>query len=146
MSSPSANNHNSAAISSEDIGKFILRMTVAILILFHGASKLMAGANPIIGAVTAAGLPAVFGHLVYVGEVVAPLMILLGLATRPAALIVAINMVVAILLVHVPQLFTLSKTGGWALELQGLYLFGALAIVFLGAGHLSVGGRYGKWN
>lgn len=145
MSSPSTKN-NLATDSSEDIGKLILRMTVAILILFHGVSKLLAGANPIIGAVTAAGLPALFGHLVYVGEVVAPLLMLLGLATRPAALVVALNMVVAILLVHVPEILTMSKTGGWALELQGFYLFGALAIVFLGAGRFSVGGRNGKWN
>jgi putative oxidoreductase len=145
MSSPSFNN-NSAGNPSEDIGKLVLRMAVAILILFHGVSKLMAGANPIIGAVTAAGLPAAFGHLVYVGEVAAPLLILLGLFTRPAALVVAINMVVAILLVHTSQVLTLTQNGGWALELQGLYLFGALAIAFLGAGRLSIGGHDSKWN
>ena len=134
------------ACSTDDIGKLILRVTVALLLLFHGISKLMAGSNPIIGAVTAAGLPAAFGHLVYVGELIAPLLILLGIGTRPAALVVSVNMVVAILLVHTAELLTLSKTGGWALELQGFFLFGALAVALLGAGKFSLGGAAGKWN
>jgi putative oxidoreductase len=139
-------NTTSQNAATEDLGKLLLRATVAILILFHGVSKLLAGANPILGMVTAAGLPAMVGHLVYIGEIVAPAMILLGIATRPAALVVVINMVVAVLLAHTGQLFSLSKTGGWALELQGFYLFGALAIAALGAGRFSLGGATGKWN
>ncbi len=93
-----------------------------------------------------AGLPAFLGYLVYVGEIVAPLMILFGVATRGAAAVVAINMVVAVLLVHMGELFTLSATGGWALELQGMFLFTALAVVLLGAGRYSVAGTAGKFN
>ncbi|MNN93773.1 hypothetical protein D3C81_2122840 [compost metagenome] len=55
-------------------------------------------------------------------------------------------MVFAIALVHTKQLLTLSDTGGWALELQGMFLVAALALVLLGAGRFSVGGRGGKWN
>jgi putative oxidoreductase len=40
----------------------------------------------------------------------------------------------------------MSKTGGWALELQGLYLVSALAVALLGAGRYSVGGSGGRWN
>jgi len=83
---------------------------------------------------------------VYVGEVVAPLLILIGVWTRLAALIVAGNMVVAILLVHTKEFFTMTQTGGWALELQGMYLFAALALALLGAGRYSIGGRDAKWN
>jgi putative oxidoreductase len=61
-------------------------------------------------------------------------------------LVVLINMVVAILLVHVSQFFTLGNAGGWALELQAMYLMTALAIVLLGAGRYSVGGSSGRWN
>jgi len=49
-------------------------------------------------------------------------------------------------LVHVKQLGEMANTGGWALELQGMYLAAALAVAFLGAGRLSVGGIDGKWN
>jgi putative oxidoreductase len=45
-----------------------------------------------------------------------------------------------------PELLTLSQTGGWALELQGMYLFTALAVALLGAGRLSAGGIWGRWN
>jgi putative oxidoreductase len=55
-------------------------------------------------------------------------------------------MVVAIGLVHMHELFALGKQGGWALELQGLYLFGAVAVALLGAGRFSVGGARGRFN
>lgn len=136
----------SAKSSSEDLGKLILRGTLAALILFHGISKLMGGIDFIAGMVTKAGLPPAVAYLVYVGEVVAPLMILLGVWTRVAALVVATNMVVAVLLVHTGEFFTLSKTGGWALELQAMFFVGALAVALLGAGRYSVGGENGRWN
>jgi hypothetical protein len=86
------------------------------------------------------------GYLVYVGEVVAPLLILVGLFTRAAALVVVINMIVALLLVHTSQFFTLNNTGGWALELQGLYLGAAVAVALLGAGRYRIGGAAGRFN
>jgi putative oxidoreductase len=132
--------------TTQDLGKLILRASLALLILFHGVSKIMGGIDPIMGMVAQAGLPPQAGYLVYVGEVAAPLLMLLGAWTRLAALIVAVNMVVAILLVHTSQFFTLSKAGGWALELQGMYLAAALAVALLGAGRHSAGGLHGKWN
>ncbi|THC46684.1 DoxX family protein [Massilia sp. Mn16-1_5] len=130
----------------DDSGKLLLRAVLAILILFHGVSKLMGGIGPIVGMVEKAGLPSIFAYGVYVGEVIAPLLILVGVFTRPAALIVAINMVVALLLAHTSQFFTMGQTGGWALELQGMYLAGALAVALLGAGRYSLGGIHGRYN
>jgi putative oxidoreductase len=100
----------------------------------------------ITGLVAKFGLPPALGYLVYVGEVIAPLLILFGAWTRLAALIVAANMVVAVVLVHTGELFTMAKTGGWALELQGLFLAAALAVALLGAGRYSVGGLNGRMN
>jgi putative oxidoreductase len=71
---------------------------------------------------------------------------LVGLWTRAAALVIAINMLVAVALVHTGDLFQISKTGGWALELQGMYLASAVAVALLGAGRYSMGGAGGKWN
>ena len=92
------------------------------------------------------GVPEGVGYLVYIGEVVAPLFVILGAWTRPAALVIAINMVVAVLMAHTGQLFSIAKTGGYALELQAMYLFTALALALTGAGRYSVGGRYGPLN
>lgn len=129
-----------------DTGKLVLRVALAILLLFHGYGKLTGGIGFVAGMLAKAGLPAALGYLVYVGEVIAPLMILVGIFTRPAALVVAINMIVAVLLVHTSQFFTLDKTGGWALELQGMYFFAAVAVALLGAGRYSLGGSPGRYN
>ena len=131
---------------SEDFGKLILRVTLSVLILFHGLSKVIGGVGFITGMVAKAGLPPAAGDLVDIGEVIAPLLVLFGVWARVGALVIVINMVVAILLVHTSQFFTIGKTGGWALELQGMYLVSALAIALLGAGRYSVAGSGGRWN
>ncbi|KQY00887.1 GntR family transcriptional regulator [Massilia sp. Root133] len=130
----------------DDGGKLLLRAVLAVLILFHGVSKLIGGVGFIGGMLAKAGLPGALAYLVYIGEVIAPLLILFGVFTRAAALVVAVNMIVALLLVHTSQFFTLSDTGGWALELQGMYLGVAVAIALLGAGRYSVGGAAGRFN
>ena len=132
--------------NTDDTGKLVLRVALAILLLFHGYAKMTGGIGFIAGMLAKAGAPAALGYLVYVGEVIAPLMILAGIFTRPAALVVAINMIVAVLLVHIGQFFTLDKTGGWALELQGMYFFASVAVALLGAGRYSLGGAAGRFN
>jgi len=131
---------------SDDAGKLILRLTVGILMLMHGLFKLTNGIAPIVGMVTAKGWPAFIAYGVYVGEVLAPILLILRLFTRPAALHLAINRVVAIILAHADQLGQITQNGGWRLELQGLYLFGAVAIALLGAGRYSLTGAGGRYN
>jgi putative oxidoreductase len=131
---------------NDDAGKLILRLAVGILILLHGISKLSTGIGGIAGMLTSHGLPAGVAYLVYVGEILAPVLMIIGVLTRPAAVVVVINMLFALFLAHSSQFFTLGKTGGWSLELQGMFLFGALAVAFLGAGRFSVGGIAGNYN
>jgi putative oxidoreductase len=135
-----------ASTPSEDAGKLVLRLTLGVLILLHGIAKIIGGPGFIMGLVAKAGLPTALGYGVYIGEVVAPLLLIAGLYTRAAALIVVVNMLVAIGLVHMGQIAQLNKQGGWELELQGMYLFGALAVALLGAGRHSLGGLHGRWN
>jgi len=130
----------------DDLGKLVLRLALGAMLLLHGIAKLVGGIGFVTGALEKMGLPGAIGYLVYIGEVIAPLLILFGLWTRLGALIIAGNMVVAVLLVHTAQLFSLSDTGGWELELQGMFFFGAVALVLLGAGRYSIGGRTGRWN
>ena len=137
---------NGASSTTPDVAKLLLRLTVGLLILLHGISKIQGGPGFILDIVEKAGLPDPFGYLVYVGEVLAPLLVIVGFWTRIAALVIAINMIVAVLLVHTGQLLQLSPEGGWALELQGLYLAVPIAIALLGAGRYSVGGVHGRWN
>ena len=133
--------------AAEETGKLVLRLSVGILILLHGIAKLQNGIDGIMGMVSGMGLPAELAYGVYIGEVLAPILLIIGLWTRPAALIIAINMLMAVYLAHLPQLGMLNeKTGGWALELQGMFLFGAIAVALLGAGRFSLGGATGKFN
>lgn len=132
--------------SLDELGKLTLRLTIGILLLMHGIAKLLNGVGPIEGMMVARGLPAFFGWAVYIGELLAPLLLIFGVYTRLGGLLIFINMVIAIALVHTGHLSQITSTGGWRLELQGLYLFGGLAVAFFGAGHYSVGGKGGRWN
>jgi len=123
---------------NEDIGKLILRLSVAVLMLFHGVSKALHGIDGIKFLVDRAGLPEFIAYGVYFGEIVIPILIIVGLFTRLSALVFVINMIFAILLAHGSDLFSLGKTGGLVIELPLFYLLGALAIVFIGAGKYSL--------
>ncbi len=88
----------------------------------------------------------VLGHLIYIGEVVAPIMMIVGFWTRPAALLVAATMAVALVLGHPRELFQMTHHGGLLLEVQWMFLTGALTAALIGAGRYSVGGAAGRWN
>jgi putative oxidoreductase len=134
------------SMNNSDLGKLLLRLPVGGLMMFHGIYKLIHGYGFIVTKLEHAGLPAILVAGVPLGEVVAPLLIVLGLYTRPAALVEAFSMLMALYLVHMGDLFSLNSQGGYALELQALYLFGAIAVSFLGAGKYSVSRGIGKWN
>lgn len=128
-------------LAHDDLGKLILRLTVGIVVLLHGLAKLAGGVGGIAGMLSSAGLPAVFAYAVFLGEVLGPLLMIVGWYARIAALLVVANMVVAIALAHSHEIFALTEQGGWAIELQALMLFGALAVVFLGPGRWGVNAR-----
>jgi len=130
----------------EDHGKLLLRLAVAILILLHGIAKLRFGLGDVATSLARAGIPAPIGYLVYIGEVVGPALMIVGLWTRPAALVVAFNMLVALVVGHPRELFQMTDHGGLLLEVQWLYFAGALAVALLGAGRFSVAGARGRWN
>src|SRR5271157_2743030 len=100
-----------------DIGKLILRVTVGGLLLFHGVSKLINGIAWMAGPLSASHLPFFIAYGLYVGEIVAPLLIILGVWTRPAALVIVFNMFMAIVLVSHARMASISPGGGWGIEL-----------------------------
>jgi len=132
--------------SGIDAALLVLRLTLGILILIHGLSKLPPPSAFIVDVVTKAGLPSVLAYGVYIGEIVAPILLIVGVWTRLAALLIVANMVFAIFLVSSPGLLSLNKYGGYALELDAMYLFTALALALTGAGRYSIGGRFGPLN
>lgn len=131
---------------TDDAGKLVLRLAVGALMMLHGIHKLLHGVDGIAGMLGSMGLPTYLAYGVYLGEVVGPLLVILGLYTRLGALLMLGNMLVALALAHRAELFSLGSMGGWAIETQGLFLFGALAVLLLGAGRFSVGGSNGRYN
>ena len=125
---------------NDAMGKLLLRLTVAVLMLFHGIAKIIhPGSLKFIGSsLSGIGLPAAFAYGVYIGEVVAPLMIISGFHARIGGLIIVVNMLFAIFLAHMGDMFSLTQHGGWAIELQVFYLLGGLAIMLLGSGKFAV--------
>jgi putative oxidoreductase len=130
----------------EDAGKLVLRLAVGILILLHGIAKLRFGLGDVAPALERAHIPAIFGHLIYIGEVAAPILMIVGFWTRPAALVVAATMAVALVLGHPRELFQMTDHGGLLLEVQWMFLAGAVTVALIGAGRYSVGGAKGRWN
>lgn len=130
----------SLPFQSDALGKLTLRLTVGILMLFHGVHKIF---NPssldfISKQLVNVDLPQNLAYGVYLGEVIAPLMIILGVFARFGGLLVFSNMIFAIVLAHRNQLFTLTDTGGYTLELQIFFLLTGLAVFFLGSGRIAV--------
>ncbi|MCP5246514.1 MAG: DoxX family protein [Burkholderiales bacterium] len=125
---------------SDALGKLILRLTVGILMLFHGVHKLF---NPgsldfISKQLVGIDLPQELAYGVYLGEIIAPLLIIFGVFARFGGLLVFGNMIFAIVLAHSSQLFALTDHGGLALELQIFFLLTGLAVFFLGSGRFAV--------
>ncbi len=123
-----------------DVGKLIVRLSVGGLMLFHGIAKIMhPGSLDFIGGMLAGfGLPAIMAYAVYIGEVIAPLMVIVGYKARIGGLIIAVNMLFALILAHSGDFFSLSEHGGWMVELQMFYLLSALAVIFLGSGSQAI--------
>ena len=125
-------------MQNADVGKLVLRLALGIMILLHGIYKLQHGVSGISGMLQGVGLPGFLAYGVFIGEVIAPIMVIIGYQTRIGAAIIVGNMLVAIALAHMGQLFALGGNGGWAIELQGMFLFTAVALCFMGAGRYAM--------
>lgn len=116
-----------------DLGLLVLRVGISVLLLTHGFPKLMKfveGNMAIVGdPIGVGGL--ISSILVLLGEVVAPVLVLIGLKSRPAALVAAGTMAVAAFIAHAGD--PLGQK-----EKALLFLIGFLAIALMGAGRFSV--------
>ena len=116
-----------------DLGLLLLRATFSLLMLTHGFPKLM---RFIEGEFVLVGDPIGLGGvvssiLVLAGEVIAPVLILIGLQSRAASIITAFTMAVAAFVVHGHD--PIGKK-----ELALLYMFGFIVVALMGPGALSI--------
>jgi putative oxidoreductase len=123
---------------NENTGKLILRVTLGVLILLHGISKLRGGIGWLDGMLANAGLPVFFKYGVYVGEVLAPLAVIAGWYSRIGAWLIAVNMLFALGLAHGSELFAFNEQGALKLETQYMFFFSAIALALIGPGRHAV--------
>lgn len=119
-----------------DAGKLVLRLAVGILLLLHGMAKLQTPEiiDAMAPSLEALQLPAQTAWFALVGEVFAPLLLIAGVFSRFAGIVVAVQMALVMLLGHFSSVAAFQPMGGYALELQSLYLFAGVAIACLGSG------------
>jgi len=110
----------------------VLRLAVGAVFLHHGLMKLQ-NFEGVTGMVRGIGFPfaPVFAAILTGVETLGAVCVILGVLTRIWALMMAVDMVVAILGVVLPH--------GGVPELEGMLLAGSLALVALGDGPLSIG-------
>jgi putative oxidoreductase len=126
------------------------RLALAVVMFPHGAQKAFGwfggyGWSGTMGFLTGTiGLPAPLAALVILIELLAPLLLLLGLATRAAALGIAAVMVGAVATVHLSQGFFMNWSGtqaGEGFEFHLLALGLAVALALGGGGRLALDRR-----
>jgi putative oxidoreductase len=125
----------------------ILRVMLAIVILPHGAQKLLGwyGGNGFSGTMAfftgQMQLPWLVAFLIIMGEFFGGLSLIIGFLTRFTAASLAIIMLGAIALVHWPHGFFMNwfgKQAGEGLEYHLLFIAICAALVIMGAGKWSV--------
>ncbi len=115
-----------------------LRLGLGIVFLIHGIAKVNMGLAGVSGFFGSIGIPmpAVGAAIVIAMETLGAACLILGVFTRYVAAAFAFQMLVAILMANIPA--------NRNFELEGLLLAGALSLVVLGDGALSVGSRMKK--
>jgi putative oxidoreductase len=132
---------------SEDIGKLLLRISIGFVLIFHGYFKILHNVEWLKALLVENRLPGFIAYGVYLGEFIAPLMVMMGYRIRIASSLIVINMIMAIYLAHRNQIFSIKEAGGgWAIELDAIILLGALALFFLGGGKFCIKGGNSSWD
>ncbi len=129
----------------EDWGRLLLRLALGAVVLFHGVYKLQNGVGWIRAPLEGLGLPGFLAYGSYLAEVVAPVLVMAGWKARPAALLIALQMVMAVVLVLRDRIVAIKPSGGgWAIELEALIFAAAVTLFLVGSGRLRLG--RGGWD
>ncbi len=123
-----------------NVGLLVLRIAVGAIFVIHGGQKLFEGGLPRFATLLTrlhVPMPPVAAVLVALVEFVGGVLLVVGLFSRPAAALIACDMAVAILGVHVPRGFF---NAGGGVEFPLMLLAANVSLVFLGAGAWSMDG------
>src|SRR5215210_6905429 len=124
------------------LAPLVVRVIVGVIMFAHGLQKLTQMGPGNFGEQALAGLgvplPVLMGYLVTFVEVIGGFLLIIGLLSRLAALLLTIDLVVAILLVKVSVGLIAPQGSGAGAELDLALIAGLLVVLFAGPGRLSV--------
>jgi putative oxidoreductase len=126
------------AVRTKGWGLTVLRVVVGIVFLVHGGQKLfLTGFDGVAGFLGSLGVPApgLFAVIVTLVELLGGLALILGLFTRVVAVLLAVDMLVAILTVHLPNGFLASNNG---IEFPLVLVAACVALAVAGPGEAAL--------
>ena len=129
------NNKNNFWTNS-DIGVLIVRVALGGIIFFHGFHKITHGIADQFQILANNGIPGVFIYFVYISEVLAPVLIVLGILTRLSSLSIFVTMIVVFYALPFP--IGLDEHGAMNIESQLYFLLLSVALFFTGPGRYTL--------
>ncbi len=130
-----------------ELAPVVVRAIVGIVMIAHGLDKLTgpgpAGFGQEMLAALGVPLPVFFGYVVTFVELVGGTLLVLGLLSRLAALVLTVDLLVAIALVKVDIGLLSPPAGGVGAELDLALIAGFLTVVLAGPGPLSLDRAFG---
>ena len=133
--------------TNDDVALLVLRLLLGIVFFPHGMQKLVGwfggyGFSGTMGFFTGQlGVPAVFAFLAIMAEGLGSLGLITGLLTRVAAFGIAVNMAVAVYMMHFQNGFFMNWFGnqkGEGYEYHLLVIAIAIALMIRGGGKWSI--------
>ncbi|MFB4351444.1 DoxX family protein [Microbacterium sp. CR_7] len=134
--------NTTAPSAAPSFGLLVLRLVVGGIFAAHGAQKVFEYTIPgTIASFSGMGipLPEIAAPLVAFLELVGGILLALGLFTRPVGILLAIDMIVALVAVHLPAGLWVGEGGYEFVAVLGV---AALALAFTGAGRFSLDGAF----
>lgn len=126
-----------------DYAPLVLRIVIGVTFLLHGWQKIDGGVDGVAGFFTTMGIPMAgfFAFVVTWLEFLGGIGLILGLATHWFSKLLAIDMLVALFVVHASKGFFVSNGG---IELVFVLLGGLIALMITGAGKFSLDSKWYK--
>ncbi|MCF7833919.1 MAG: DoxX family protein [Candidatus Pacebacteria bacterium] len=123
-----------------DLGTFLVRLLVGVVFIYAGLMKVN-NIDMVAGFFQSLGFGTFLAYFVSWAELAGGILVLLGLFTRKAGVVLAVIMAVAMFKVHFANGFSLATNG---YEYVFVLLLASLSLVFLGSGKYSVDYLFSK--
>ena len=137
-------NNNNNFWTNSDIGLLIVRIALGGIIFFHGFHKITHGVADQFQILASNGIPGVFIYFVYVSEVLAPVLIVLGIFTRLSSLSIFVTMIVVFYALPFP--IGMDEHGAMNIESQLYFTLLSVALFFTGPGrYVAKKNSSGNW-